>query len=286
MKLKFICIASLMAILVSACGKDDNMEEIYDNGNSLPDNYDTYTSLYDKLFDTTWALQKAVRSDGFTYSSEYIGETLTFSSEYNFIGYHDDYHGTFLKLYSSLFSGSGAWIIDNNGDLYFTPMYSGLESEDSNAFGAFIACMGIGGKILTLNSSTLVFRQYYTYNYDEYTYKRVDYNGNQNGNNTGGGTNNSQYEKPEIGLEDYTCSTTSITVKYRIYNQSEAQVTSATGYYGTSSPSKSVTGSVSGSLITLRFNGLSKGTEYYIKCTAKGKGGSTTSETVRLSTYY
>lgn len=94
------------------------------------------------------------------------------------------------------------------------------------------------------------------------------------------------YEKPEIGIEDYTCYATSITVKYRIYNQDKAKVTSAKGYYGTSSASKSVSASVAGSLITIRFSGLNKGTTYYVKCSATGKGGTTTSETTKLITNY
>ena len=280
MKLKFICIVCQMAILVSACGKDDVMEDNYDNNYSLPHNYFEYSSTYDKLFNTTWALQKYVKPDGTLYNGNYLGETITFSSEL--------YSGSsvYLKFYSSLFSGFGTWTINNNGDLDFEPtgncefVYD--YGEDDSPSLIFMRNMGFGGEIITLNSNTLVFKK----GLAEYTYSKTNYNGNQNDNNQGSGSSSSQYEKPEIGLEDYTCSTSSITVKYRIYNQSEAQVTSATGYYGTSSPSKSVTGSVSGSLITLRFTGLNKGTEYYIKCTAKGKGGSSTSETVRLSTYY
>ncbi len=92
------------------------------------------------------------------------------------------------------------------------------------------------------------------------------------------------YEKPDIGLESYDCYTNSIIAYYRIYNQDEAKVTSAKGYYGTSSASKSVNATVGGSRITVKFSGLKANTTYYIKCTATGKGGSGSSETTRLST--
>ena len=279
MKLKLICFASLVAILFFGCGKDDNMEEIYDHSNSLPDNYYEFSAIYDRLFNTTWALQKYVKADGTLYKGSYLGETITFSSET--VGNSSYY----LKLYSSLFSGYGTWNINKKGELEFLPPSKGFVhdyGEEASADLVFMNNMGFRGEIIILDYNTMVFKS----GLEERTYQRTNYNGNQNGDNQGGGSNSSQFEKPEIGLEDYTCSTSSITVKYRIYNQSEAQVTTATGYYGTSSPSKSVSGSVSGSLITIRFTGLNKGTEYYIKCTAKGKGGSTTSETVRLSTYY
>lgn len=111
-------------------------------------------------------------------------------------------------------------------------------------------------------------------------------NGSNNIGSGGSSSSTTTYEKPEIGLEDYTCYTTSIIVKYRIYNQDRAKVTSAKGYYGTSNASKSVSASVAGSLITIRITGLKKGTTYYIKCSATGKGGTTTSGTTKLITDY
>lgn len=112
-----------------------------------------------------------------------------------------------------------------------------------------------------------------------------NYNGGGNsGGGNGGGGGATNYERPEIGLVDYTCYSTRITVKYRIYNQSEAQVSSAKVYYGTSTTNNSVTASVSGSLITANISGLQRNTSYYIKCTATGPGGSTTSEPTRIMT--
>lgn len=145
---------------------------------------------------------------------------------------------------------------------------------------------------ITKMKSVLSIRVYCMVDGKKYTVGYIGYSGNAGGGNTGGGSTgggntgggSTTYEKPDIGLADYTLRSTSITVKYRIYNQDEAKVTSAKVYYGTSSPNKSVTASVAGSLITANINGLTRNTVYYIKCTATGKGGSTTSETTRLMT--
>lgn len=107
-------------------------------------------------------------------------------------------------------------------------------------------------------------------------------NGNSGGSTGGGGS--TSYEKPDIALEDYTTYPTKVKVNYRIYNQDKAKVTSAKVYYGTSSPSKSISTTVAGTLITTYISGLKKGTTYYVKCIATGKGGSTTSETTRIIT--
>lgn len=106
-----------------------------------------------------------------------------------------------------------------------------------------------------------------------------------NDDNTGGST--TTYEKPEIGFYDFTATKTSLKVQYKIYNKDEAKVTSAKIYYGTSSnPSSSKTATVSGVLITANISGLKAGTSYYVKCTATGKGGTTTTSVVKCITEY
>ena len=104
-------------------------------------------------------------------------------------------------------------------------------------------------------------------------------------NGTGGGS--TSYEKPDIGFNDFTAYQTKLKVVYKIYNKDEAKVTSAKVYYGTSTnPTKSVSASVAGVLITANISGLKKGTTYYVKCVATGKGGTTTTETTKLITNY
>ena len=53
-----------------------------------------------------------------------------------------------------------------------------------------------------------------------------------------------------------------------------------------SSTQKPVTATVSGVLITANISGLKKGTTYYVKCVATGKGGTTTTGTTKVITNY
>lgn len=113
--------------------------------------------------------------------------------------------------------------------------------------------------------------------------------GSNNGGSTGGGSTggSSSYEKPDMAFNDFTAYQTKLKVVYKIYNKDEAKVTSAKVYYGTSSnPTKSVTATVAGVLITANISGLTKGTTYYVKCVATGKGGTTTTGTTKVITNY
>ena len=114
--------------------------------------------------------------------------------------------------------------------------------------------------------------------------------GNNGGGSTGGGGNtggSTSYEKPDIAFDDFTAYQTKLKVVYKIYNKDKAKVTSAKVYYGTSSnPTKSVSATVSGVLITANISGLNKGTTYYVKCVATGKGGTTTTGTTKVITNY
>ena len=117
-----------------------------------------------------------------------------------------------------------------------------------------------------------------------------NHNNNNGDNNAGGSTgggNSSSYEKPDIAFDDFTAYQTKLKVVYKIYNKDKANVTSAKVYYGTSSnPTKSLSATVAGVLITANISGLNKGTTYYVKCVATGKGGTTTTETTKVITNY
>ena len=112
--------------------------------------------------------------------------------------------------------------------------------------------------------------------------------GNNGGSTSGGSTGGStSYEKPDIDFNDFTAYQTKLKVVYKIYNKDKAKVTSAKVYYGTSSnPTKPVIATVSGVLITANISGLKKGTTYYVKCVATGKGGTTTTGTTKVITNY
>ena len=109
---------------------------------------------------------------------------------------------------------------------------------------------------------------------------------NQETNNETTNSNATKYEKPDIGFYDYTAGYTTLKVKYKIYNKDEAKVSTAKIQLGTSA-SKFTTiadATVSGSTITAYFRGLKKGTTYYVKCTATGKGGTTSTKASKLMT--
>ena len=111
-------------------------------------------------------------------------------------------------------------------------------------------------------------------------------NGGSGETNNGGGGSTS-YEKPDVGFYDFTATRTSLKVQYRIYNNDDAKVSSATIYYGTTSnPTSPKTATVNGNMITANISGLKAGTTYYVKCVAKGKGGTTTSSTTKCVTNY
>lgn len=109
-------------------------------------------------------------------------------------------------------------------------------------------------------------------------------NGNGNGEDNGGTI---KYEKPDIGFYDFTATKTSLKVQFKIFNADKAKITSAKVYYGTSSnPSTSKNATISGVFITANISGLKAGTTYYVKCSAAGKGGTTTTTITKCITNY
>lgn len=272
----FLLFVGLSFCFIS-CIENNNVED----GENAPSNFEKYADLYDRLSMTTWTLVGA--SGEFDTAEKYYfnrakGHTVTFSSEFS-----KDLSGSY-RFYSSFFSGSRSWWITDDGRLsiyhYTDASVPAMTYDD---YWTLIYGFGLkGGMVTQLDNNSLVI------NLDDhhtYYYKAAPYNqsGGSSGSGSGGSTT---YEIPDIGLESFTCTASSITVKYRVYNQDKAKVNSAKGYYGTSSPSKSVTGSISGSLITISITGLQKGTTYHIKCSATGPGGTTTSDTTRLITNY
>ena len=79
----------------------------------------------------------------------------------------------------------------------------------------------------------------------------------------------------------------SLKIEYLIDNKDEAKVSSSRVFYGTSTnPAMSVNATVVGKMIIGRISGLKAGTTYYVKCSATGKGGTTTTSTTKCMTYY
>lgn len=266
-----IITCAVCGVIYTSCGGDDS-----DEPQNLSAQYEEKCGLFQNLKGTSWKLGSDKYYDNGKMTNDKVvklpeckGDVYTFSTAPS---PYVTFNGADVTNAYSLRRGGdvATWLI----------MKGNLFVSESPILRNFLITGGAynvefsGSKMMLYSYLSGELHEVMTF---ERTYSSEDSGGSQSGSD-------SSYEKPEIGLEDYTCYNTSITLKYRIYNQDEAKVTSAKGYYGTSSPSKSTSATVSGSLITVRASGLKKGTTYYFKCTAKGKGGSATSETTRLST--
>lgn len=271
---KLLLLSVLVATTFTACsGNASDDDQIEENVNVAHN-----VALENDLIGTTWVQTKRIIGDK---NMELAPRTLTFTDEQ--IGTVTSFGGYNYRFKSGS-KYAGLWYVSADNRLCMTSLYNDFDATGRGENTAYYGTHGNGSdavKISMLNSTTL---SYYwansEYERHEWYYKRVSGSGNESGGSS------TSYEKPDIALEDYTCYTTSITLKYRIYNQDKAKVTSAKGYYGTTSASKSVTASVAGSLITVRITGLKKGTTYYVKCSATGKGGTTTSESTKLITNF
>lgn len=274
-----------MSISFSACGSDDDDGDLPYNATSYYDNSQIYRTLVDK----TWQYigcdwydsdKKLVSHEDQTEKEDlyYFSSTEAFSSDVTSDNYMDtsDYYFVGKAHYSNASGYSSTkltWTINLAG---YTTLYY--------AEGYVVEMTSNEIKLLEpLNPNYYSGKAYVLYHLK--LYSNSDNTGSGSSSGSGGNSGgSSSYEVPEIGFEDYTPSTTSMTVNFRIYNQDEAKVTSAKVYYGTSSPTTAVTATVAGSMITAKLTGLKKGTYYKIKCTGTGKGGTGTSDTFSLST--
>lgn len=273
-----------MILAIGACGMascsgggDDN-DELNDATNN--------STIFNQLVGTSWSTKSTVfyTASGkatSSYDDTKNPDVITFTSvPYNIDGYYTLYidYNKWHPYYDG-YTKTAYWNV-KNGEI------------NSNIGGGNSL-----GEILKLTSTELQTK--YTpnvawddgnaYRIETYTrttepsHKIKPSEGDNNGSTSGSTTS---YEKPDIGYYDCTPTKTSLKVVYKIYNKNEAKVSSARIYYGKSSASTSKTATVSGTLITATITGLKAGTDYYIKCKATGKGGTTTTETTRVSTLY
>lgn len=159
-------------------------------------------------------------------------------------------------------------------------------SEDGNTIKSSVWCK-LGNEykgtfyISSLSGSTISI--------EGVTYKREssgsqswdDSSGAGSGNGSDSGSNNG--EAPGFRDFSWTYTNTSVTVQYLT---SENNTIKATIYYGTTtSPSKSVSTTISGGhIISAKITGLTKATKYYVKCVATNEYGTTTSDVMQVMT--
>jgi len=292
----------LFSLTFTSCGGDEPLEPYERTPNSAIDNETTNEDTVDP------ALLRKIKATSWRLTSSSIGLpidkdlTLTFSDEKFQISKPNpgDWDSSInVNLCYKLYFNSkvqdiipvGYWSVDNDY-IYIgiSPILVGFSVSASQKIGDYLS--GLKGKynIIRLNENYLDIN-YYSSDidyYKEHEFERVGYQlGNGGGSSEGGGSSDTNYEKPDIGLESYNCYSNSIIAYYRIYNSDKAKVTSAKGYYGTSSASSAVNAySIGTSRITIKFSNLKPNTVYYIKCSATGKGGTSTSEVTRLTTTY
>ncbi len=287
-KMKAIKFLSIMLCLVAsmsvaACGDGDDSDEPDGSGGSGSMVSSEIERLSSKLFGTSWqhSQSKYYTTDGrYSHmSSSIVDCVFTFSDE---IFGNDKYE---LKV-----DGTGNyayWYINEEGLTFNASNYGYMVLKmDASTVGAWMSCGGcvFDAEIYELTSDRLVVKEMYSNGVD---YVLHYYNRASSGSGGSSGGTSSDYEKPDIGFYDFTATKSSLKVQYKIYNQDEANVTSAKIYYGTSSnPTRSKTATVSGQYITATITGLESGTTYYVKCEASGKGGTATTSTTKCITNY
>lgn len=259
-------------IFTSCSSGDDNNEENIDSPNLDKTEIRHNVSIENQLKNTSWKQYKRI-SGGRTLTN--IERALSFTSTP--IGYGN--YGTCYRLKSEN-KYSGIWCVLEDGSLWINSYKSDYDAkgkgENAAGYGA--------GKLQMLKNSTneLVYCMKLASEDTYYYYTSINTEGDSDPDN-----GSTSYEKPDIAFNDFTAYQTKLKVVYKIYNKDKAKVTSAKVYYGTSSnPTKSVTATVAGVLITANISGLTKGTTFYVKCVATGKGGTTTTGTTKVITNY
>ena len=256
-----LCI--LLALTGCGSNEDESSQEKVKYQHNIP--------VENLLKNTCWSQYKRIDGEGRIYTN--MQRTLSFTSVPIDFG---DY-GTCYRTKSGD-KYSGIWYVQEDGNLCIFPSFY----SDFDASGNGENASGYGVNKLVVKKRTINELVYYMASMDTYYYYTAS-----NYGEGGDSDNNSSYEKPDIGFNDFTAYQTKLKVVYKIYNKDKAKVTSAKVYYGTSSnPTKSVSATVAGVLITANISGLKKGTTYYVKCVATGKGGTTTTGTTKVITNY
>lgn len=278
-----------LCISVTSCGSDDE-----DTPKEM-----NHPEIYDQFFNTSWQLTSSK-----TYHSEnsktevidhlkqhpsFAGMTLNFTDEIAWEGQKEWY-----KMTSSRFSGYGAWFVNEKGELLFT-VYAGQHSLSDKERINFESAAGTGGTPELINGGTQL-RFVWEYESDDSDYRsshveiftRLDYQGDNNSGSSGNNSGSSnKYEKPELGFSNFTATNTSLFVEYKILNSKDCgKIKSAKIYYGQSAATRSVNATVTGVVIRARISGLKAGTSYYVKCSATGEGGTSTTGQTKCITNF
>lgn len=269
-KYLFILFSFFTLSLFCSCSSGEENEDEYEN--MVED-----VALEKKFLGTSWKFVKQIivrNGQKVDYKSEELNTIVTFADEI-----YGSYNGATITAAHSIYLNKekAGWWYFSNGELI---IQFNLGAR-GNEYWSQVFCFYNYNKYLIEHSSYSII--YGDKEGNEWYFKSCSSPVLDNSDNT----SDTSYEKPDIGFSDFTAYQTKLKVVYKIYNKNEAKVTSAKVYYGTSSnPTKSVSASVAGVLITANISGLKKGTTYYVKCVATGKGGTTTTETTKVITNF
>lgn len=267
MKKYLYFIVSLFFLSFISCSSGEENENEYEE--TAAD-----AAIEQKFLGTSWKYVKSIvvrNGQKIDYAPEELNTIITFSDE--MYGYSN---GVTITANAIFLDGkkAGWWFVSDGAiRIQFT-----LGAHENGRWSAVFCFNNYNENLIEHTSSSIIY-------------------GDEKGNvwyfkacstpvlDDSGSTSDSSYEKPDLDYYDYTPYQTKMKVVYKIYNKDKAKVTSAKVYYGTSSnPTQSVAATVSGVLVTATITGLKKDTKYYVKCSATGKGGTTTTSTTRLGT--
>ena len=259
----FSCTIAIIGFLFVSCNENEAEETM--NSMNEPTEWDK------KLFNTTWLhyKQEHYQNGELTNTNTARKDIFRFSEEKN---------GNSYKVYYNVIPYISSKDKEGREGIWFT-------TADKKLCISTILAIPWENNIVELSNSTLIIEYESEPDMDNKNYKFVHYFSRIS--DTENNSDNSNADAPRIGFYDFTATQKSITVRYEIYNKDEANITSARVYYGTSSnPTSSVGASITGKYITATISGLSKGTEYYVKCKVTGSGGNTTTDVTKCVTNY
>lgn len=230
-----------------------------------------------KLVSTSWKYYKIITH----YST---GKEIT-SSKYGIITFAPDSVLYYIDCdmtdtRDGILSAKGLWYF-NEDVLLLLPFDSSLTSEQRGALSGF---WGVTHSIESISSSDMVLMDMGSNDgyYDKYYFSKVTYTEGNSGGSGGDGGSSGGGDKPYVTNFNFTATKTSITVKFMC----SERPTKATIKYGTSSPSKTVSSTISAKQVSATVSGLKSGTTYYFNCTVSNDKGSSTSETFPAITNY
>ena len=258
----------VLPVMVS-CGDDGPVV-----GPNQNDHENLDESYGNQLRGTSWKQVKKISQHNGTFEEEKFEGIMTFGTNNVFyiIGMDNRYNGT------------GTWEMEEK-DKIRMKMTSGFDNKYNQevSYGSLLGIMVVCGfrynKIDYLTDTKMQL----SYGNNDGTYSefiKVPYQeGNSQGGGGGGGSTG---ERPYITSYNYSATRNSITVTFMC----DERPTSATVKYGTSTPTTTISSTISGKQVSATVNGLKAGTKYYFKCTVSNQYGSSNSDVVSAMTNY